>query len=147
MNCLFDKTTLWPIKGYYPYLCWAKLLDAGTQVRASVKEGRGIKNQAATGVVLDKAAGATAGQYRAVAAKGTDGSVVVFLARYSENNNETDIGTASVVVQGLSPEKARIHLTDAVRTHTEVPVLLKDDGSLKLSMMPNSFAVIEFPTK
>ena len=147
MNCLFDKTTLWPIKGYYPYLCWAKLLDAGTQVRASVKEGRGIKNQAATGVVLDKAAGATAGQYRAVAAKGTDGSVVVFLARYSENNNETDIGTASVVVQGLSPEKARIHLTDAVRTHTEVPVLLREDGTLKLSMMPNSFAVVEFPAK
>ena len=147
MNCLFDKTTLWPMKGYYPYLCWAKLLDAGTQVRTSVKEGRGIKNQAATGVVLHKDAGATGGQYRAVAAKGADGSVVVFLARYSENNNETDIGTASVAVKGLSPEKARIHMTDAVRTHTEVPVLLKDDGTLKLSMMPNSFAIVEFPAK
>ena len=147
MNCLFDRTTLWPRKGYYPYLCWAKLLDAGKQVRTMIKEGRGIKTQAATGVVLDKSENATAGQYRAVSAKGADGSVVVFLARYSENNNETDVGTASVSVAGLSPEKARIHLTDAIRTHTEVPVLLKEDGTLKLSMMPNSFAVIEFPAR
>ena len=147
LNSLFDKTTLWPMKGYYPFICWAKLIDAGTQIRVSVREGRGIKSQAATGVVFDAAAHATNGQYRAVAAKGADGSVVIFLARYSENNNETDIGTASVSVAGLSLEKARVHMTDAVRTHTEIPVLLKDDGSLKLSMMPNSFVVVELPAK
>ena len=146
MNCLFDRTTLWPRKGYYPYLCWAKLLDAGTQVEASVKEARAAKSNAATGPEPDKVYGSAVGQYRAVAAKGADGLIVVFLARYSENN-ETDIGTASISVSGLAPETAKVHVTDAVRTHTEIPPMFGEDGVLEVPMMPHSFAVVEFPAK
>lgn len=142
MNALFDRTTLWPMKGYYPYLCWQKLLDCGTQVAVGVREGRGLKSDAATGIVFERANEVQKGQYRAVAAKGADGRMAVFVARYSENNNETDLGTVTLNVQGRCGEKARVHITDAIRTHTETPPIVRD-GSVTFFLMPNSFAVVE----
>ena len=46
MNSLFNPTTLWPMKGYYPFYAWSKLLDRGTQVACTVTEGRGKKTRA-----------------------------------------------------------------------------------------------------
>ena len=42
MNNLFDATTFWPLKGYYPFYAWSKMVDRGNQVSAIVKEGRGV---------------------------------------------------------------------------------------------------------
>jgi len=149
MNCLFDKTTLWPTKGYYPFICWNKLLDAGTQVDSSVKQYRPAPNPnaPATGVVFDTVTEVTKGQFRSVAAKGADGSVVVFITRFVENNNETDTATVSLSIADRIMEKARVHLTDAIRTNTETPCAIADDGSLTIKMMANSFAVVEVPAK
>lgn len=39
---------------------------------------------------------------------------------------------------------ARCHLTDLVRTYTEVPVESNGDGSVTIRMQPLSFALVEF---
>ena len=59
----------------------------------------------------------------------------------------TDTAEVTVSVPGVSLAKARCHLTDAVRTYTEVPLDLRGDGTAVIRMQPNSFAVIEFPAK
>ena len=49
-----------------------------------------------------------------------------------------------VSVPGVSLAKARCHLTDSVRTYTEVPLDLQGDGTALIRMQPNSFAVVEW---
>ena len=144
MNNLFDKTTLWPMKGYYPFPAWAKLVDRGTQVACSVQEWRGKESTAATGIVFDDGTEKPAGSFRAVAAKGADGSGAVIVARYSNDNNETATAAVTLAVPGVSLSKARCLLTDAVRTFTEVPLDFQDDGTAQIRMQPNSFAVVEW---
>ena len=144
MNNLFDAITLRPKKGYYPFYAWSKMSERGVQVACTVREGRGVKSDAATGVVFaDSLQTKADGQFRASAAKGADGSLAVFVVRYAVSNDVTDTGTIVLRVPGRSLDKARCHITDAVRTHTEVPLILQPDGSARFSLMPDSFALIE----
>ena len=144
MNSMFSKPTYQPMKGYYPFYAWSKLVDGGIQVECSVKEGRGKSSSANTGTVFKSEIGKPVGSFRAVAAKGADGSGAVFVVRYSEDNNVTDTAAVTVVVPGVSLMKARCHLTDAVRTYTEVPLDVRSDGSAVIRMQPNSFAIVEW---
>ena len=143
MNGLFEKVTLWPMKGYYPFYAWAKLLDRGTQVACGVKEVKGKESKANTGNVerTDKAAD---GQFFATAAKGKDGSGAVLVVRYSDDDNVSDAGTVTLKVPGADLSKAHCHLTDLVRSYTEVPLEANADGSVTIRMFPLSFALIEF---
>jgi len=145
MNGMFDMTTLEPMKGYYPFYAWARLLDCGTQVACVVKEGRGKKIDAATGVELAKK-DPVVGQegFRAVAAKGKDGAKALLVARYSEDNNITDMATVYLRLPGLDPRRARCHVTDPIRSHTEVPLACAADGSFVLRLHPNAFALVEW---
>ena len=63
--------------------------------------------------------------------------------RYAASNDVTDTGTVVLRITGRSLKKARCHITDAVRTHTEVPLILQPDESARISIMPDSFALIE----
>ena len=83
------------------------------------------------------------GQFRAVAAKGEGESLAVFVVRYTASNDVTDTGTVVLRVPGRSLAKARCHITDAIRTYTEVPLIHQPDGSAMFSLMPDSFALIE----
>ena len=144
MNNIFDNTTLRPMKGYYPFYAWSKMVDRGTQVAAAVKEGSGVKSDAATGVVFPaETKEVSNGQYRAVAAKGDGSSLAVMVVRYAASNDVTDTGTVVLRIPVRSLAKARCHITDAVRTHTEVPLVRQPDGSAVFSLMPDSFALIE----
>ena len=144
MNGMFDGTTLWPKKGYYPFYAWSKLVERGRQVSVTVKEGRGMKSDAATGVVFPAATKEQAsGQFRATAAKGEGTSLSVFVVRYAASNDVTDTGTVVLRIPGRSLAKARCHITDAVRTHTEVPLDIQADGTGLFMLMPDSFALIE----
>ncbi len=144
MNNLFDKTTLWPMKGYYPFYAWSKLVDCGTQVACSVKEGLGKFSDANTGTTFKSEFGRPAGSFHAVAAKGAEGSGAVIVARYSNDNNVTETAKVRIVVPGVSLRRARCHLTDAVRTYTEVPLDFEADGAANIRMQPNSFAIVEW---
>ena len=53
------------------------------------------------------------------------------------------VAEVKVSIPGVLLSKARCHITDAVRTHTEVPLVLQSDGSACFSLMPDSFALIE----
>lgn len=144
MNNMFSKPTCQPMKGYYPFYAWSKLVDRGTQVACTVKEGRGEFSDANTGTVFKSENGRPAGSFRAVAAKDADGSGAVFVVRYSEDNNVTDTAEVKVAVPGVSFAKARCHLTDSVRTYTEVPLDLRSDGAGIIRMQPSSFAIVEW---
>ena len=144
MNAMFSKPTYQPLKGYYPFYAWSKLVDCGTQVACTVREGRGKASTANTGTVFKSEIGKPVGSFRAVAAKCADGSGAVIVARYSEDNNVTDTAEVAVSVPNVSLSKARCHLTDAVRTYTEVPLDLKGDGTVLVRMQPNSFAIVEW---
>ena len=145
MNGLFDLLTALPMKGYYPFYAWSKLLDCGTEVACSVKEWDATAPAAATGINVDGKDGSFRGGIRAVAAKGKDGRVVVFAARYSEDNNVTDVAKVFVRLPGLEVAKARCHLTDDIRTYTEVPLNAGESpDEAFVFMRPNSFALIEF---
>ena len=147
MNNLFDKTTLWPMKGYYPFYAWSKLAALGTQVACAVAEPSAAAtagDNPATGVVLDSGAVAETLGVRAVAAKGADGMGAVLVARYAEDNNATAPFGVALAVSGADLSRARCHVTDAVRTYTEVPLDLRPDGSVLLRLQPNAFAVVEW---
>ena len=144
MNSMFSKPTYQPMKGYYPFYAWSKLVDCGTQVACTVREGRGKASDAHTGTVFKSENDNPVDCLRAVAAKGDDGSGAVIVARYSDDNNVTDTAEVKVSVLGVSLDKARCHITDYVRTYTEVPLDLNGDGTAIIRMQPNSFAVVEW---
>ena len=144
MNNMFSRPTLQPMKGYYPFYAWSKLVDRGTQLSCTVREGRGKASDANTGTVFESETGKPVGSFRAVAAKGGDGSGALVVARYSEDNNVTDTAEVKISVPGVSLAKARCPLTDSVRTYTEAPLDPRGDGTAVIRMQPNSFAVIEW---
>ena len=143
MNALFDGTTMWPKKGYYPFYLWSKLSDLGSQVALDVTQSVGADSDANTGNV-EKKDKAASGQFAAVAAKGANGKGAVFIARYSDDDNSTDIAKVTIRVAGKSLAGACCLLTDMARTCTEVPVVANADGSAIIRMHPNSFALIEY---
>ena len=147
MNNLFDHTTLWPMKGYYPFYGWSKLAELGTQVACEVAEPAAAASggdEPATGVVLDRAAVQASTGVRAVAAKGADGSGAIAIARYSADNNVTATLRVALSVPGADLSRARCHVTDAVRTYTEVPLEFAPDGTPSLRLQPDSFAVVDW---
>ena len=143
MNGLFEKVTLWPMKGYYPFYAWSKLAECGTQVSCTVVEGTGADSDANTGNV-EKKDKTSSGAFSAVAAKGSNGAGALLVVRYSDDDNVSDIARVTIRAPGVNLKKARCHLTDLVRTHTEVPLDIQSDGSAVVRMQPLSFALIEY---
>ena len=72
--------------------------------------------------------------------------MAVFVARYSDDDNVSDIGTVKIRVPRTKVSDVRCCLTDLVRTQTDVRVETADDGALVVRMMPWSFALIELTT-
>ena len=146
MNGLFDHTTLNPKRGYYPYLAWSRLVDLGEEIACDLRESRGTRSNAATGVpVGDWCKGGDAkGTFRAVAAKGKDGRQAVMIVRYSRDDNVSDTATAWLVAPGADFSRARCHVTDAYRLYTEVPLVTEPDGSAMIRIPPNSFVIVEW---
>jgi hypothetical protein len=132
MNGMFEKVTLWPMKGYYPFYVWSKLADRGTQVKAEF-----------SGTTPDSFGDIN---FRATAAKGKDGSLALFVSRYHIHETGATVGPKiiRISVPGYDPAKTVCHLTDVPHTHTEIPLEVNPDGSLNLEMQTWSFALLEF---
>ena len=125
MNMLFDTISYRPMKGYYPFYAWSRLRhDYGTQVKASVE--------------------APDGQLFATAARDVRGNLAIWAARYGNDDNVHDWQTLKVrMPQAYAGGRAVCHLTDDVHTYTEIPVDAAADGTLTLTLVPNSFVLIE----
>ena len=81
---------------------------------------------------------------RAVAARGPDGGGAILVARYTEDNNDTATRRIALRADGVDFSRARCHVTDAVRTYTEVPLEFDAAGAASLRLQPNSFALVEW---
>ena len=87
---------------------------------------------------------AAIGQLYATAAKDAAGRLAVWLARYSNDDNVQDWRKVKVVLpKDCVGRRVTCHLTDDIRTYTEVGVDRDKDGSLALTLVPNSFALVE----
>ncbi len=129
MNNMFNTLTLRPMKGYYPFLAWRRLVELGTQVEATVEKKNGSD------------------QLYVCAAKNAAGKKALFIARYHDDNNIVETRKVTVSLpEGVKVdwENARCHVTDAEATYTETPLMLNANGTASLKMQPNSFALIEF---
>ena len=128
-NGMFERVELAPIKGYYPFYAWGKLRDLGTQVGVTVTSSRKGRRGC-----------------WASAAKGADGRTAVFVARYSEDDNVSDTAELTLSLKGGAPlAAATCHVTDDIRTYTEVPPVVNADGSVTVRLRPFAFALLEMP--
>ena len=123
-NGLFDRVRLYPLKAYYAIYAWSRMKNYGTQVKATALEGKGLY---------------------ATAVKGKDGKVALFLVRYSSDNNVTSDVKVKCKIENVKCKMdcVRAHLTDLVRSYTEVPLMPDEDGAVTIKMQPLSFALIE----
>ena len=119
-NGAFDQTTLRPRTPYYAFYAWNKLLEFGTQVKATVPEG-----------------------LYACAARAEDGRVRVLVTRYSPSNDVTGMKTFRIKVEGGGNGTVYAHLTDSARSYTEVPLFMRA-GEVEIALEPSSFVLIEF---
>ena len=95
-NGLFDFYTFAPLPAYYALFSWADLRDLGTQVAASVEPAVHENGSVVT----------------AVAAKGSDGSLGVLVARYCEDRNITSSETFALkLASGQFAGRVRGYLT------------------------------------
>ena len=128
-NGMFERVELAPIKGYYPFYAWGKLRDLGTQVGVTVTSSRKGRRGC-----------------WASAAKGADGRTAVFVVRYSEDDNVSDTAELTLSLKGGAPlAAATCHVTDDIRTYTEVPPVVNADGSVTVRLRPFAFALLEMP--
>ena len=128
MNGLFNSVSLWPQKPYYAFYPWAKLRDLGTQIALKADSPKSVFGEPI---------------FRAVAAKGADGRLGVYFARYSEDDADSRFMKVTFRVKGRPFKDAVCHLTDEVRAYTEVPLTVEADGSATLLLMPLAYGYIE----
>ena len=122
MNNLFDKMSLEPSRGYYPFMAWAKMHRLGTEVAVKIDGQQDIY---------------------VMAAVGPNGHAGILVTRYLDDDNVTAIELVKVRVEGRSLADAKCHLTDKVRFYTEIFPTADEDDAITLQMKPNSFAFIE----
>ena len=125
MNMLFDSITHQPMRGYYPFYAWGRMLkDYPEQIKCAL-HSNGAKNA----------------DLFAVAARSDDGKIALYISRYSNDDNiRNDI---TVRLNLPKAKRYRCHLTDDWRIYTEHQLESTSDGAKELTLVPSSFAFIE----
>jgi len=126
MNGIFDHLTLDPLKGYYAFQAWSELFALGTEIQSTVGDHQD--------------------QFVSTAAASKDGKKrAMLVSRYHDNNNIVDEQWVTVkLADGASLAAARVHVTDIIRSYTEIRPVVNADGSIKFRMNANSFALVEW---
>lgn len=120
-NGAFDPVTYRPAKTYYVFYAWDKLVQYGTQVKATVTDN----------------------ELYATAARSADGHLRVLLTRYSEDRNITKVRPFRIEVEGAGDGVVYAYLTDKDRAFTEIPLEMKG-GIVEGVMDPDSFVLLDF---
>ena len=125
MNVLFDSIAHRPMRGYYPFYAWGRMLrDYPTQVKCALSSEAQKR-----------------GELFAVAARAKSGAVALYLSRYTDDDNVHDDCTVRLDLP--KGGRYRCHLTDDWHIFTEIPLDVKEDGSCELMLVPSSFAFVE----
>ena len=123
MDSLFEYLDGSPIKGYYPFVAWNRLMKLGAETKA-VSDIKGLT---------------------VTAAKNDRGEHAALISRYNEDNNVTDPIRVTVrLAAGGSLVGAKCLMTDDRRVFTDTYYERNGDGSITLAMRPNSFVLIEW---
>ena len=125
MNGMFDQVTLMPLKAYYAIYGWGQM---------SACCDRAVKTTS------------DASDIYAVAAKGANGKRMIFLTRYSDDDNVANLRqvTIRLVDGGTFPEKVVTHVTDYARNYSELKMRPGNPYELRFRMPPCSFTMIEY---
>ena len=127
MNGLFSCFDYSPLEGYYSFYAWGKLRRLGTQVRVA---------NLATGAADD------AEDVYATAAADGKGRFGLLLARYLDDDNSVRMKRVRVRVEGRSLEGVFAHVVDSRNKFTEMPLEVRPDGSVDLTLEPFSVVYI-----
>ena len=119
-NGAFDQITYRPQKTYYSFYAWDKLVQYGTQVKATSGDG----------------------EIYVTAARSDDGRLRVLLTRYSEDRNITNIKPFKVKVEGAGDGVVYAYLTDTDRSFTEMPLEMKG-GVVEGALEPDAFVLLD----
>lgn len=133
MNGLFHNLTQAPLKAYYPFYAWDKLRKLGTQVKTTIDY---VKN--------DERDPDNCDIYAVSAANEEKGKHGLLVSRYNIDNNIVYTKEVAIRLEKGCLQDVTCHLTDDFHTYTEVPVMQNDDGSVLLTLYPNSFAYLEW---
>ena len=78
------------------------------------------------------------------AARNDQGQLGILVSRYTLDNNVTSAKEVKVsLAEGRFDDNVRCHITDQFSMYTELPVALQPDGTLLISLEPDSFVFIE----
>ena len=123
-NGMFDKVSLMPLKPYYAIYAWgsfAAMCDRSVKVSSDVPD------------------------IYAVAGRGADRRRAIFLARYSDDDNFASKRLVTVrLSKGTFPREVTSHITDDVRTYTEMKMWPAGSTELSFRMAPHSFTMLEY---
>ena len=122
---LFDSITHQPMRGYYPFYAWGRMLKDYPEQIKCILAPNGRKRD----------------DLFAVAARSKTGKLALYVSRYANDDNVRN----DIVVRLDLPKAARCrcHLTDDWRIYTEYPLEATSDGAFELTLVPSSFAFIE----
>ena len=121
-NGLFEYYSLEPLKGYYAFAAWAKLVRLGRQIKVDFKEKTGIA-----------ACGAADGK----------GHIGILISRYFEQDDLPDDLPLTLKVKGVDLRGAKLYLLDAAHNLSDVPYRMTETGEILFSMSANSVLYLE----
>ena len=125
MNGMFDQVTLMPLKAYYAIYGWGQM---------SACCDRAVKTTS------------DASDIYAVAAKGANGKRMIFVARYSDDDNVANLRQVTIRLAdgGAFPGKVVTHVTDYARSYSGLKMRPANPNELRFRMPPCSFTMIEY---
>lgn len=121
-NGMFDFYTFRPLKGYYPFIAWSKLLELGTQIKVD----NGGRNSI----------------YATAAADGK-GKIGMLLSNYVECDELPEAISLTVKVKGTDLTDVKLYIVDRERSFEETSFRKNSDGGISFEMEPNTFVYLE----
>jgi len=121
-NGLFDFYTYAPLKSYYVFAAWAKLVRLGRQFKVDVKGKNGLA-----------ATGATDGK----------GRIGILFSRFFEQDDLPGELPLTLKVKGFDLRGAKLYLIDQEHDLAEIPYRMDKYGNLLFSMKANTVMYLE----
>ncbi len=128
-NGMFDYYTYRPLKGYYPFLCWAKLADMKQKTALKITDRRVRKPEFQ--------------DIYAVAGTGENGKLGVLISCYTDAKRNDAPLSIDLAVKGMDLSGAKLFLLDEKRSLEEIPFTRNADGSFRFEAADNTVLWLE----